>query len=67
MDIELIKALTGIPLDLVLVVIIFQQQKQINLLLERICENERNHGIALSNFYMRLSGVHDLPDGKSEN
>lgn len=64
MDVEIIKALSGLPIEIVLIYVIFQQQKQIEKLLAGIIESEREHA---RNLVSIVVGNHDnLVSGRSD-
>lgn len=62
MDVELIKALASVPVELVLIYIITQQQKQITMLVERLCELRNNPKASPGNSDLRVGHLDDVPD-----
>lgn len=62
MDVELIKALASVPVELVLIYIIVQQQKQITLLVERVCELQNNFRNSSGGSHQRSGGADDNLD-----
>lgn len=67
MDAELLKTLAGVPVELIMIFIIVQQQKQINLLLERIVQSEREYAANLCALFRDFSGMDHRKNGNSEN
>lgn len=67
MDLEVIKALANVPVELVLIYIIVQQQKQQTMLVEKICELRNRLETVLGNSNMRVGDLDDLLHGKGQN
>lgn len=67
MDLEVIKALANVPVELVLIYIIVQQQKQQTMLVEKICELRNHLEAVLGNSNMRVGDLDDLLHGKGQN
>lgn len=62
MDIEIIKALASFPVELVLIYVIVQQQKQVVMLTQALCEVRHVSKVGASSSGVRVGGVDDLSD-----